>query len=188
MDAEVDAHRQAIEVAKAESSETSPTDVLRLDTELRALQDLHGWRLVRASPLVMVYNSELELSISTNGASLALASEPDALSTALLRITQLALAPLASSPVADLVRATGQLWTAVRHMRSELNTLALYYPVSYLDYEDGFAATATVVLPHFRAKAHLQFAIGPESLTAWPAPAAMAAVKVAAEVVYGKVE
>lgn len=196
LEAECEAHRAATEQARAESSESSPSDVLRLETEHRALQDLHGWRIIRASPLQLTYNDELDLTVPiTNGvedlnnASLGLIkATSDGATAALLNLTRRALNHTRPATLAALVRTTGQLWTSARHMRDELNILKLYYPSTYSGDDVGFVATAAVMLPKTRARVSLSFSVGPGTLLAWPSTHAVAAVKIRAETVYGTAE
>jgi len=170
--------------------------VIRLDAELRALQDLHGWRMVRANPLEIVYADELELTVplvqgaaDIGGASLGLLRPTtDGPTAALLDLTRRALVKSPPATLAALVRSTGQLWTAARHMRDELNILKLYYPSEYAGDDKGFTATASVVIPKHRAKVRLAFAVGPGTLLAWPSVHAVTAVRVRATTVYGNIE
>lgn len=189
-------HTGAIDAARAESSESSPADVLRLDAEFRALQDLHGWKLLRVAPLTLTYAGELELSVpllhgraDIGSAALGLVDATlDGPTAGLLDLTRRALVHSRPATLPALVRATGQLWTAARHVRDELNILRLYYPASVVADETGITATARVVLPRTRAKVALSFALGPGTLLAWPSVHAVTAVRVRADVVYGSAE
>lgn len=191
-------HDAALSVARSLCDEHTPSDVRRLRADLSRLEELHGWRVVRTSPLELEYDRELRLDVPDLASpELSLLSDPTGPTQCLLELTRCALsqhlaraAQLAQRPakLAALVQATGQLWTAARRLRAELQLLDLYFPAEYA-FDKALRCSARLMLPRARARACLRFSLGPDTLLRWPEPDAFEGpVAVAASIAYGKAD
>lgn len=196
LDAEINSHRAAIDRARAECDESTPTDVLRLESELSSIQDLHGWVVQRASPATILFADELLLSVplvndkpDVVNCELSLVKESSGPNNGLLNLTRAALnARPTPSTLPGLVRAVGQMWTAARHVRDELNLVKLYYPLAFRSTGHSLVVTTALMLPSVRARVRLSFAVEAATLLQWPAAGAVADLNVRVETVYGKTE
>lgn len=190
--AECNDHDQAIKNARAECAK-SPSAVLSLESEYRSLQNLHGWRITGASPFRLVFGDEIELMVpivkgaaQLHGADLGLVTPTrDASTAGLLTLTHDALGSSPLETVQALVRATGQVWNAVRRLRDEFRIMKIYYPLAFVGNEQEFRAVATMVLPGPAAKVEVSFAVTAVTLLAWPG---VKDVEVNVNVVYGNVK
>lgn len=191
LDAQRATHAVAIDAARSMCDQLTVGDVLRLETELAALQDLHGWRVLRAGGRLELAYGELVLHLpcfpepALEQASLSLkaAVGPDA---GLVVLAQSALRASKPASLRALVNATAQLWTAARGVRDELRRLELYYPASYTVEDGKLVVTASLMLPKARAKASMALTLGPDVLLSWPEAAR--ALPVAVAPAYGKIE
>lgn len=168
------------------------SDVLRLEAELASLQELHGWRILRAGgKLDLEYAKELVVSVpcfpepALDQVTLSLKAEkgPDA---GLLAITQSALGSRKPASLRALVDTVAQLWTAACHVRDELRRLELYYPASYAVDNGHLVVSATIMLPRARSKATMNLTLGADILLTWPE--AVRALPIAVSAAYGKFE
>ncbi|KAL1412464.1 hypothetical protein Q8F55_000209 [Vanrija albida] len=188
-------HNAALEVARSMCDQFMPSDVIRLEREWKSLQELHRFRVVRMGAQVeLVFASELLLSVQSKDvktAQLSLVSpSSNAATSGLLELTRSALAELMAShqipSLSALVRAVGQLWTAARHVRGELDLLSIYYPATFKLDNGVLTCTAALMLPAASARARLRVELGPRTLIAWPEE--LKDVNVTANVVYGSVD
>lgn len=186
-------HTAALAVAKGMCDEYTSSDVRRLQSELSAMQSLHGWKIVKTMPFEAVYAGELLLRIDGE-AELSLMSDADGPTDCLLSLARSALREVKPRGLAETIRAAGQLWTAATRLRAELALLGLYYPASFelSPAEQGsedelLQCKARLMLPAAKARADLCFDIAPGTLRLWPEPEAFA-VPVQAEVRYGRAQ
>ncbi|EKC98845.1 hypothetical protein A1Q2_06816 [Trichosporon asahii var. asahii CBS 8904] len=177
-------HTAALAVAKGMCDEYTSSDIRRLQSELSAMQALHGWRIVKTQPFEAVYANELLLKLDGEP-RLSLMADAEGATDCLLSLAQGALRELKPASLAATVRAAGQLWTAASRLRAELALLELYYPAAFEIAEGELQCKARLMLPSAKSRADLTFAIGPQTLRRWPEPEAFA-VPVHAEVKYGR--
>lgn len=179
-------HQAALAVAKGMCDEYTSSDIRRLQSELSAMQALHGWRIVKTQPFEAVYANELLLKVDGE-AELSLMNEAEGATECLLALTQQALKETKPKGLAATVRAAGQLWTAASRLRAELALLQLYYPAAFEMAQEELQCKARLMLPAVKARADLIFGIGPQTLRLWPEPEAFT-IPVRAEVKYGRAQ
>ncbi|KAI0823087.1 Spc7 kinetochore protein-domain-containing protein [Trametes gibbosa] len=171
--------------------ESTSVEVFRLKDELEALQDLHLWRAVTHTSVLVefTYASKYHVSLSCTNFKPILAQaaitrtkqsklkERDAFP----RFTDLVMKTAASLvkqsdeklDIKQVIERLGDFWSSCAQLRSQLAFLSIKYPlaVESLVDEDGqsfLRATATAMFPRVAGKAFISFLWDRNTYSRWP--------------------
>ncbi|KAH9853039.1 Spc7 kinetochore protein-domain-containing protein [Lenzites betulinus] len=171
--------------------ESTSAEVFRLKDELEALQDLHLWRAVtHTSVLVeLTYASKYQVSLPCKNYKPILAQatisrtkqsklkERDAFPQFTDLVVKTATSLVKQSDekldIKQVVERLGDFWSSCAQLRSQLSFLAIKYPLiveSLIDEhnEPVLRATATVMFPRVAGKALISFIWGKDTYSRWP--------------------
>ncbi|TFK76777.1 hypothetical protein BDN72DRAFT_866650 [Pluteus cervinus] len=165
------------------------SEVFRLKEELEALEELHRFRLTKATPELVeyVYGSHFFVSIPckkfiptikkisiTRYEKTRYLHKDDfpELSDFFLRTAPKLLFDPQITNLQHVVRCLADYWTSCSQLRSQLNLLNIRYPISFQFNQPGdpggFKVTAKVMLPRVHAKALISFLFPLDLFSKWP--------------------
>ncbi|KAH9912257.1 Spc7 kinetochore protein-domain-containing protein [Epithele typhae] len=199
---------QAKQIAHFQKESTS-VEVFRLKAELEAMEDLHLWHAVKLTPTVaeFVYASKFRVVVPcvahrpilarvevhrTEGSKLKDRDPFPALTQLTLKTSRSLVADADEKlDLKRILERLGDFWSSCAQFRSQLNFLAIKYPlkveiVSDEQGQDYLQATATVIFPNVKGKAYISFLLDRDTYTRWPL--SVRGLKSHVEVAYGNIQ